>query len=127
MGNVMYAYITHPDTAPDFTKPPTFDPHVGFPNGRKERTIQATREELDAAGVPLDRRDYCVDYFLKLLRCRDQNFPRTVSSCHHEKHDYEVCQYEDYVLRMKEYEREKRLKEREKRIQEMQENEELGD
>ena len=38
MGNVMYAYITHPDTAPDFNKAPTFDPNFGFPSGRKERS-----------------------------------------------------------------------------------------
>lgn len=127
MGNVVYAYITHPDTAPDFTKPPTFDSTVGFKYDRVERNVIATRAVLDRAGVPLERRDYCVDFFLKLLRCRDQHFPRTVSSCHEQKHDYEQCEYEDYVLRMKEYEREKRLKERAKRIAEKQSKEMLGE
>lgn len=127
MGNVMYAYITHPDTAPNYNKPPTFDPLVGFENGRKERAIQATREELDRANIPLDRRDYCVDYFLKFLRCREQKYPRVNSGCHHEKHEYDQCEYEDYVLRMKEYEREKRMKERAKRIAAKQATEELSD
>ncbi|PVD23549.1 hypothetical protein C0Q70_16821 [Pomacea canaliculata] len=117
MGNMMYAYVTHPDTAPDIKNPPTFNPLLGFPNGRKERTIEATREELDRAAVPLDKRDYCVDFYLKYLRCREQAFPFVKSSCHHEWHEYDVCQYEDFVLRMKEYEREKRLKERAKRIE----------
>lgn len=38
MGNMMYAYVTHPDTAPDIKNPPTFNPLLGFPNGRKERS-----------------------------------------------------------------------------------------
>ncbi|XP_076440356.1 NADH dehydrogenase [ubiquinone] 1 beta subcomplex subunit 7-like [Babylonia areolata] len=125
MGNVMYAYITHSDTAPDINKPPTFDPMLGFSNGRKERAIEATREELDRANVPLDRRDYCVDFYLKFLRCRAENFPRVASGCHHEKHEYDQCEYEDFVMRMKEYEREKRMKERAKRI--MEASEELED
>lgn len=30
-------YFTHQDTMPKALTPPTFDPLMGFPNGRKER------------------------------------------------------------------------------------------
>ncbi|XP_012939499.1 NADH dehydrogenase [ubiquinone] 1 beta subcomplex subunit 7 [Aplysia californica] len=116
MGNMWYSYVTNPDTAPDFKSPPTFDPLIGFPEGRQERTIKATREELDRANVPLKNRDYCVDYFLELMKCRQEHFPRILKHCAKQTHEWEHCQIEDTVLRVKEWEREKRLKERAKRI-----------
>ncbi|XP_046555114.1 NADH dehydrogenase [ubiquinone] 1 beta subcomplex subunit 7-like [Haliotis rubra] len=127
MGNMMYAYVSHPDTAPNINKPPSFDPLLGFENGRKERTVKATREELDQARIPLEKRDYCVDDFMAFMKCRDSNFPFVLSKCSHERHVYEECEYQDFVLRMKEYEREKRLLERQKRIQQKDAAEELGD
>ncbi|XP_064607126.1 NADH dehydrogenase [ubiquinone] 1 beta subcomplex subunit 7-like [Liolophura sinensis] len=115
MGNTIYAHITHRDTAPNNFEPPTFDPLYGFPNGRKERVMVATQEELEAASVPLERRDYCAHHYLEFMRCRQKKFP-WIAGCKHEQHDYDNCQYNDYILRMKEYEREKRLKERAKRL-----------
>ncbi|CAG5121203.1 unnamed protein product [Candidula unifasciata] len=115
MGNMWYTYISHPDTAPNVRNPPTFDPLYGFPNGRKERTIKATREELDRANIPLARRDYCVDNWLEFLKCRQDYFPRVKNYCSHQLHQWEECQREDSILRIKEWEREKRLKERAKR------------
>uniref|UniRef100_A0A915JZS1 NADH dehydrogenase [ubiquinone] 1 beta subcomplex subunit 7 n=1 Tax=Romanomermis culicivorax TaxID=13658 RepID=A0A915JZS1_ROMCU len=35
------------------------------------------------------------------------NFPFTQHKCSAIEHDYEVCQWEDMILRVKEYEREK--------------------
>lgn len=32
-----YNLYFHPDIQPDPAKEPTFDPNIGFPNGRKER------------------------------------------------------------------------------------------
>jgi hypothetical protein len=37
MGNSWTHYVSEPQNRPDFDNPPTFDPLVGFPNGRKER------------------------------------------------------------------------------------------
>lgn len=45
MGNVLfgdylengYNLLLHPEIQPDPNKEPTFDPNLGFPNGRKER------------------------------------------------------------------------------------------
>uniref|UniRef100_A0A0B7A071 NADH dehydrogenase [ubiquinone] 1 beta subcomplex subunit 7 n=1 Tax=Arion vulgaris TaxID=1028688 RepID=A0A0B7A071_9EUPU len=115
MGNVWYTYVSHPDTAPDFRSPPTFDPLYGFPNGRQERKIKATREELDKANIPLNRRDYCVDHFLALTKCRQEYITKLSSPCSHYLHEWEHCLFEDTTLRVKEWERERRLKERAKR------------
>jgi len=116
MGNMWYAYVTNPDTAPDIKNPPTFDPLQGFPEGRQERTIKATREELDRANIPLKYRDYCVDHFMELMKCRQEHFPRVIKHCSKYVHNWEHCEIEDTNMRVKEWEREKRLKERSKRI-----------
>ncbi|KAK4003234.1 NADH dehydrogenase [ubiquinone] 1 beta subcomplex subunit 7 [Daphnia magna] len=87
------------------------DPLEGFPNGRKPREIKTTLEEMESAKIPLDKRDYCVDYLMKFLECRNEKYP-WVYKCHHEKHEYLHCQYEDYLIRMKDYERNRRLDER---------------
>ncbi|GJQ71488.1 putative NADH dehydrogenase ubiquinone [Trypoxylus dichotomus] len=104
----------HPDVTPDPLKESQFDPNLGFENGRKERVIKATKAELESAKIPLSDRDYCVDYLLKFRVCRKDNFPWVVK-CEHEKHAYLHCQHEDFVLRMKDYERERRLLERQKK------------
>jgi len=114
MGHMYSAYIKSPDTAPKYLEDPTFDPVYGFPHGRKERKMQATVEEMEAAGLAADQRDYCAHKLIELYKCRQQKFPWVVA-CKHQRHVYEECQYDDWVLRMKEYEREKRLLERRKR------------
>jgi len=111
---VYATYIKSPDTMPNFRAGPTFDPLYGFPQGRHERKMVATEEEMEAAGLPAEERDYCAHHLIDFMKCRKEKFPWVVS-CKHEKHIYEECQYNDYVLRMKEYEREKRLLERRKR------------
>ncbi|KFM78413.1 NADH dehydrogenase [ubiquinone] 1 beta subcomplex subunit 7, partial [Stegodyphus mimosarum] len=104
MGNVMF----QPDVrAPEPPYQSKFDPMLGFPNGRKERTIKATKQEMESAAIPPELRDYCVDKYLVFLGCRREQFP-FVYKCHHELHDYHTCEYEDHVIRMKEHEREKR-------------------
>ncbi|XP_059610602.1 NADH dehydrogenase [ubiquinone] 1 beta subcomplex subunit 7 [Phlebotomus argentipes] len=115
MGNAIGLYITKPDTTPNPNKEPSFDPNLGFSNGRKERVMIATEAEMESAKLPLDGRDYCAHKLLTYSQCRREEWP-LVYRCHHERHDYFTCQYEDYILRMKEYEREKRLLERKQRI-----------
>jgi NADH dehydrogenase (ubiquinone) 1 beta subcomplex subunit 7 len=114
MGNMYTAYIKSPDTTPNHKAPPTFDPLYGFPHGRQERKMQVTEEEMEAAGLIGEERDYCAHLLIDFFKCRKQKFPY-VAACKHEKHVWESCQYEDFVLRMKEYERERRLLERRKR------------
>uniref|UniRef100_T1J207 NADH dehydrogenase [ubiquinone] 1 beta subcomplex subunit 7 n=1 Tax=Strigamia maritima TaxID=126957 RepID=T1J207_STRMM len=108
-------YITEKDVSPDLHKPPTYDVMFGFPTGRKKREMIATQEELIAAKIPMDHRDYCAHLLLDYQKCWIKAYPYT-PQCEHSKHVYLTCEYEDFVLRMKEYERERRLKKREKRI-----------
>ncbi|CAG9862047.1 unnamed protein product [Phyllotreta striolata] len=99
----------HPEVTPGPYEEPTFDPLSGFEKGRKKRVMIATEEEMRSAKIPLESRDYCAHLLLKFRDCRKENWPFPVK-CHHEKHEYLNCQYDDFVLRMKEYERERRLR-----------------
>jgi len=117
MGNVSGMYHTYyksPEVMPNFREGPTFDPLYGFPQGRKERVMVATEDEMEAAGLTAEQRDYCAHTYIDFLKCRRQKFPY-VAACKPQLHVHEECEYQDYVLRMKEYERERRLLERRKR------------
>jgi len=114
MGMMYSAYIKNPDTTPNPKAPPTFDPSYGFENGRKERVMLATVAQMEAAGLKEEERDYCAHKLIDFMKCRKQKFP-FVFNCKHVRHEWEQCEYEDYVLRMKEFERERRLLERRKR------------
>ncbi|XP_076062681.1 NADH dehydrogenase (ubiquinone) B18 subunit [Oratosquilla oratoria] len=114
MGSVFSNYINDPQTCPNYTEAPSFDPVAGFPDGRKERVMVATQEEMESAKLPLKDRDYCAHLAIKYQACKHNVWP-FVYQCAHEKHDYLNCEYDDYVLRMKEYERERRMLERAKR------------
>lgn len=91
------------------------DPLEGFSQGRKPRgklltgifqiyiyflpyytclEIKTTLAEMESAKIPLDKRNYCVDYLMKFLDCRSEQWP-WVYKCHHEKHEYLHCQYEE--------------------------------
>ncbi|XP_003700453.1 NADH dehydrogenase (ubiquinone) B18 subunit [Megachile rotundata] len=107
MGNTVQTYF-HPGPYPETDGPPQFDPMLGFPKGRKQRVMKATEEEMIAAKVPLDLRDYCAHIYLDFVGCMRLNFPFYLP-CEKYQHKYADCEFEDYVLRMKEYERERRL------------------
>ncbi|XP_049885015.1 NADH dehydrogenase [ubiquinone] 1 beta subcomplex subunit 7-like [Pectinophora gossypiella] len=94
---------------------PSFDTFVGFTYKRKERPIQPCEAHLQSARIPPKYRDYCAHLLLEYQVCRYKYFP-FVFLCHHERHHYLNCEMEDYVLRMKEFERERRLREREIRV-----------
>ncbi|KAK3864147.1 hypothetical protein Pcinc_030135 [Petrolisthes cinctipes] len=126
MGQVMSEYIGDPATRPDYTKSATFDPLYGFSEGRKERVMIATVEEMQSADLPQDSRDYCAHLAIEHRACRQNVWPLAYK-CAHEKHQYLNCQYEDFVLRMKEYERERRLLERTERKAAKAAREELND
>ncbi|XP_014885519.1 NADH dehydrogenase [ubiquinone] 1 beta subcomplex subunit 7 [Poecilia latipinna] len=108
-------YITERDTEPDPTKKFEFDPKIGFEE-RKEREMIATQEQMNLAQLPLGQRDYCAHHLIKLMKCKRDNWPNFLA-CKHERHDWDYCEHQDYVMRMKEYERERRLQLRKKRIE----------
>lgn len=116
MGNMIDS-VFHTDIRPIPETEPKFDPLYGFENGRRERVPPVTEQELLAAKVPKQYRDYCAHYYLKWLECRRRNFPY-FNKCVALDHAHSQCEFDDYVLRMKEYERERRLLAREqKRMQ----------
>ncbi|VCX36770.1 unnamed protein product [Gulo gulo] len=106
-------YVTDPSGEPDPQRMPTFPPDYGFP-GRKEREMVATQQQMNDAQLVLQQRDYCAHYLIRLLKCKRDSFPNFLA-CKHEQHDWEYCEHLDYVMRMKEYERERRLLQRKKR------------
>ncbi|CAO1431231.1 unnamed protein product [Diamesa serratosioi] len=120
MGNG-FSLAYKPDVTPHPMKEPQFDSNFGFPNGRKERVMIATEEEMQSAKLPLEDRDYCAHKLLQYRACRADVWPFAYK-CGHERHEYLHCEYEDYILRMKEYERERRLMERKQRIEKAQSN-----
>ncbi|KAL1005566.1 hypothetical protein UPYG_G00060750 [Umbra pygmaea] len=112
-------YISERDTEPDpAVRPMGFDPEFGFAE-RKERVMVATQDQMNLAQVPVVQRDYCAHHLLKLMKCKRDNFPNFMA-CKHERHDWDYCEHQDYVMRMKEYERERRLQMRKKRLEEAQ-------
>ncbi|XP_047986777.1 NADH dehydrogenase [ubiquinone] 1 beta subcomplex subunit 7 [Leguminivora glycinivorella] len=94
---------------------PTFDPQSGFTNERKQREMVAKEEDLVSARIPPKFRDYCAHHLLEYQVCRYDKMPM-LYKCAHEKHNYLNCEQQDYVLRMKEFERERRLRKREQRL-----------
>ncbi|KAI2809923.1 NADH dehydrogenase 1 beta subcomplex subunit 7 ndufb7 [Blomia tropicalis] len=118
----------------DRTESP-FDPHEGFTHGRKERVMIATEAEMDSAKMKSPEHiiteigkktmfktvlkgDYCAHKYIDMKACLKNNRP-FYWRCKHERHAYHECLFDDSVLRMKEWEREKRLRERQKRQQSM--------
>ncbi|PSN34255.1 NADH dehydrogenase [ubiquinone] 1 beta subcomplex subunit 7 [Blattella germanica] len=115
MGNA-WALYSDPAHNPHPLKGPSFDPLYGFANGRKERVMIATEAEMESAKLPLEDRDYCAHLLIKYRACRADKAP-WLYQCEHEKHVYLNCEYEDYIIRMKEFERERRLLQRKKRLE----------
>ncbi|NXR88034.1 NDUB7 dehydrogenase, partial [Hypocryptadius cinnamomeus] len=75
----------------------------------------ASAAQLAQARVSLEQRDFCGHHLLRLLRCHRDNFP-VPWGCHALRHAWDSCQHEDYVMRMKEFERERRLRLRQQRL-----------
>lgn len=109
-------YAGGADTEPDPLAMPTFPADLGLP-GREPRTMVATAQQLSEGRVPLAQRDFCAHHLLRLMRCRRDAFP-SLWQCHHLRHRWDRCQHDDYVMRMKEFERERRLLQRQRRIRE---------
>jgi NADH dehydrogenase (ubiquinone) 1 beta subcomplex subunit 7 len=62
----------------------------------RKRVMPVSHEELQAERVPLPMRDYCAHILIPLNRCRVETF-YLPWKCHHERHEYERCQYVEYV------------------------------
>ncbi|EGG22361.1 hypothetical protein DFA_04479 [Cavenderia fasciculata] len=64
------------------------------------RVMIATSEELEANAIPLNFRDYCAHLLIPLNNCRVKE-SYAPWKCSDERHAYEKCQYDEYLLRMK--------------------------
>ncbi|KAK4472252.1 hypothetical protein MN116_003522 [Schistosoma mekongi] len=107
MGHVLATY-KDPNSMPDIFKGPIFDQLDGFPEGRKRRSFILTEDEMIASGLRSHERDYCAHILVAFKKCRKEHlFPEFF--CSDFKHKYSDCKRDDLVLRMKEYERERRL------------------
>jgi len=96
-------------TVPDFeTGVLRHDQLEGFDGQRKQRVMIATEAEMISAKIPHKYRDYCAHLWIQFETCRKRQAP-WYWRCGHVKHEYLTCQFEDDLLRMKEYERERRL------------------
>ncbi|KAK4546741.1 hypothetical protein LTR36_001473 [Oleoguttula mirabilis] len=72
--------------------------HGGVTEGAPK--IQATREEMSAARLPLAYRDSCAHLLIPLNKCRYDNY-YMAWRCMDERHGYEKCQYDEFKLRVK--------------------------
>lgn len=60
--------------------------------------MRVTAEQMAAARLDVAFRDHCAHMLIPLNACRaDTKF--LPWKCTHERHEYERCQYEEYVLR----------------------------
>mmetsp|Transcript_63157 Transcript_63157/g.105040 ORF Transcript_63157/g.105040 Transcript_63157/m.105040 type:complete len:110 (+) Transcript_63157:65-394(+) len=61
--------------------------------------MKVTREQMKIAKLPLSWRDYCAHLLIPLNKCRQDTW-YCPWKCEHERHEYEKCQYDEYVRRM---------------------------
>jgi len=120
MGNVwVREFHEGPEVTPRQDSKPTFDPLLGFPNGRKPREMTVTEAEMDAVQLQPGERNYCAEYHIAAKVCY-WKYPWALNyKCADEKHAVEHCLTDEYLLRMKEWERERRLRIRQKKIDAM--------
>ncbi len=54
----------------------------------------ATQAEMESAKIPIEDRGYCAHKLIHYRACRADVFP-FVYKCHHEKHDFLNCEYDE--------------------------------
>jgi NADH dehydrogenase (ubiquinone) 1 beta subcomplex subunit 7 len=66
-----------------------------------KKDMKVTQEELAEAKVPLHLRDYCAHLFIPLMKCRRDNY-YLPWKCKHERHEWDECEYQDFIERVRE-------------------------
>jgi len=112
MSDLYRAATDPPGVSPGPNAKISYDPLEGFPEGRKERVMVATKEQMDAWNIPMMKRDHCAHHFIDFKKCVNEKWP-LANRCFRELHIWEHCKHDDDVIRMKEYERQRRLNFRE--------------
>jgi len=127
MGNIwVREFWEGQEVTPKQSTKPTFDPMLGFENGRKPRVMTVSAEEMDAVQLQPYERNYCAEYHIAAKVC-NWKYPWFLNgfNCHHERHAVDHCLTQDYKIRMMEWERERRLRIRQKKIDAMNLSEEV--
>ncbi|XP_074599797.1 NADH dehydrogenase (ubiquinone) B18 subunit [Brevipalpus obovatus] len=125
-GNLLWKFtFPHKRGEPFHMKESKYDPLYGFPRGRHRRESPISYAEAISSRIPPRHNDYCAHFWLKHAGCVKENFPYWFR-CNPYKWELLECQYQDKLLQLKEYERERRLDKRNKRILEKMRVEELA-
>ncbi|KAJ2721828.1 hypothetical protein GGI07_003711 [Coemansia sp. Benny D115] len=66
----------------------------------KEPEMKVSAKEMAEARLPLRYRDYCAHLLIPLNKCRHRTM-YLPWKCEEERHDYEKCEYEDFMRRSK--------------------------
>eukprot|EP00276_Gloeochaete_wittrockiana_P018787 CAMPEP_0184346898 /NCGR_PEP_ID=MMETSP1089-20130417/15086_1 /TAXON_ID=38269 ORGANISM="Gloeochaete wittrockiana, Strain SAG46.84" /NCGR_SAMPLE_ID=MMETSP1089 /ASSEMBLY_ACC=CAM_ASM_000445 /LENGTH=83 /DNA_ID=CAMNT_0026677761 /DNA_START=24 /DNA_END=275 /DNA_ORIENTATION=- len=76
---------------------------------KRVRVMPVTLEELDDASIPLNSRDYCSHILIQLNNCRSETFSLPWK-CGDLRHEYERCQYVEYLRRTEEAKQQQKSK-----------------
>ncbi|VDL76728.1 unnamed protein product [Nippostrongylus brasiliensis] len=71
--------------------------------------MKVSWEEMDQFKLKPGQRDYCAHLLIPLLKCQRANAPFAGHLCDTERAAWDKCEYDDYIMRIKEFERERRL------------------
>lgn len=121
MGNnesgILFTHLWKQDQ-PEAFSPSKYDPQYGF-EGRERQELKpdVTLQEMDSAGLDLELRDNCARTHLTFKTCLRYNAPFWFM-CKGYYNEVLGCLYDNKIVDMKEFEREKRLNIRERRIRE---------
>lgn len=77
--------------------------------------MKATWEEMEQWKLKPAQRDYCAHHLISLMKCQTQNAPFAGHACDGERGAWDKCEYDDHIMRIKEFERERRLLQRQAR------------
>ncbi|CAJ0572258.1 unnamed protein product, partial [Mesorhabditis spiculigera] len=80
-----------------------------------ERVMKATWEDMEQFRLKPGQRDYCAHHLIDLMKCQTKNAPFAGHACDDQRGAWDKCEYEDHLMRIKEYERERRLLHRKQR------------
>ncbi|CAK9301800.1 unnamed protein product [Gordionus sp. m RMFG-2023] len=86
------------------------------PTPRPLKREPPSRRNIEDAHLTTKAKDYCANFMIAFQQCRTDHYPRFNKACKPIFKELSHCTYEDYIDRLKEFERERRLIERENRI-----------
>jgi len=71
----------------------------------QKREMKVTQQEMIDAKLPVEYRDYCAHLLIPLNKCRREKL-YLPWECVNERHEYEACQYDEFLRRKERYQEE---------------------